>query len=118
MAANGTNKVSIKAPDTIASDVVLTLPVNDGDADDVLKTNGSGVLSWGSGGGGATATHDYTLQAYNYTSTDYTSSGASTTRYLHVRPLKLADGTEDTNNEGVFIKIKKNGTHNTEVQIA
>jgi len=68
--------------------------------------------------GGATATHDFTKQAHSYTPADYTSSGTSTTRYLHVRPLKLSSGAEDTNNEGVFIRIKKNGTHNTEVQIA
>jgi len=43
---------------------------------------------------------------------------SGTTRYLHVRQLKLANGNEDTNNEGVFIRIKKNGTANTEVQIA
>ena len=77
-----------------------------------------GDNTWASAGGGATATHDFTKQAHSYTPADYTSSGTSTTRYLHVRPLKLSNGNEDTNNEGVFIRIKKNGTHNTEVQIA
>ncbi len=65
-------------------------------------------------GGGATATHDYTIQAYNYS-----GGGADgTTRSVYVRPLKTSGGAEDTNNEGVFIKIKKNGTADTEVQIA
>lgn len=41
----GTNKVTIQAP-TLAGDYTLTLPVDDGSADQVLKTNGSGVLSW------------------------------------------------------------------------
>lgn len=33
--------------------VVLTLPVDDGAADQVLKTDGAGVLSWAAGGSGA-----------------------------------------------------------------
>ena len=47
LASNGTNKVSLKAPDLLASDVVLTLPVNDGESGDALKTDGNGVMSWG-----------------------------------------------------------------------
>lgn len=43
---NGTNKVTIQAPATLAGDVTLTLPDNDGDANQVLQTNGSGVTSW------------------------------------------------------------------------
>ena len=51
---NGTNKITIIAPSSIGSDYTLTLPSDDGDADQVLSTNGSGVLSWvaNSGGGG------------------------------------------------------------------
>lgn len=43
---NGTNKVVIQAPATLASDYTLTLPVDDGDSGECLATNGSGVLSW------------------------------------------------------------------------
>lgn len=43
---NGTNKVVIKAPATLASDYTLTLPENDGDSNQFLRTDGSGVLSW------------------------------------------------------------------------
>ena len=52
--ANGTNKINIKSPAALAADYTLTLPADDGDADEVLKTDGSGVLSWvaQSGGGG------------------------------------------------------------------
>ena len=100
-----------------ASGVLARLPA--GTSGYFLKTLGAGAdPAWASAGGGATATHDFTKQAHSYTPADYTSSGTSTTRYLHVRPLKLSSGAEDTNNEGVFIRIKKNGTHNTEVQIA
>ena len=48
--------VTIKSPPhSAAATYTLTLPVNDGDADQVLKTDGLGVLSWvdqASGGGG------------------------------------------------------------------
>lgn len=43
---NGTNVVKIKAPATLGADYTLTLPDDDGDANEVLATNGSGVLSW------------------------------------------------------------------------
>jgi hypothetical protein len=43
---NGTNYVAIKAPDTIASNLTLTLPSADGANGQALVTNGSGVLSF------------------------------------------------------------------------
>jgi hypothetical protein len=49
---NGSNYVAIKAPDTLASNLTLTLPSADGTSGQVLQTNGSGVLSFASSGGG------------------------------------------------------------------
>lgn len=43
---NGTSKVIIKAPAALSGDVTLTLPDSDGGANQVLTTDGSGVLSW------------------------------------------------------------------------
>jgi len=43
---NGTNFVSLKAPNTIAADITFTLPSVDGTNTQVLQTNGSGVLSF------------------------------------------------------------------------
>ena len=43
---NGANYVAIKAPDTLASNLTLTLPSADGTSGQVLQTNGSGVLSF------------------------------------------------------------------------
>ena len=43
---NGTNFVGLKAPDTIGSNLTLTLPSSDGSNGQVLGTNGSGVLSF------------------------------------------------------------------------
>jgi hypothetical protein len=45
---NGTNYVALKAPNLLAADVTWTLPVADGTADQVLKTDGAGALSWAS----------------------------------------------------------------------
>ncbi len=43
---NGTNYIAIKAPDSIASNVTLTLPSADGTNGQALVTNGSGTLSF------------------------------------------------------------------------
>ena len=48
---NGSNYIALKAPDTIASNLTLTLPSADGTAGQVLQTNGSGVLSFATVGG-------------------------------------------------------------------
>jgi len=42
----GTDTITIQAPASIASSFSLTLPDTDGDADQFLKTDGTGVLSW------------------------------------------------------------------------
>lgn len=47
---NGTNYVSLKAPNTIASNVTFTLPGADGSSGQALVTDGSGTLSFGSAG--------------------------------------------------------------------
>ena len=45
---NGANYVAIVSPSLGGSNVTLTLPSNDGDSDQVLKTDGSGNLSFSS----------------------------------------------------------------------
>jgi hypothetical protein len=44
---NGSNYVALKAADSIASNVTFTLPSADGTSGQVLQTNGSGTLSFG-----------------------------------------------------------------------
>jgi hypothetical protein len=51
--ADNSNYIAIQAPATVASNVTLTLPDTDGDADQALVTDGSGVLSWTTISGGA-----------------------------------------------------------------
>jgi hypothetical protein len=43
---DGTNKIRIIAPAAVTSNITLTLPDGAGSANQVLTTNGSGVLSW------------------------------------------------------------------------
>ena len=54
LSGNGSNYVGFKAPSNIVSNRIWTLPADDGSSGQVLTTNGSGILSWGtvSGGGG------------------------------------------------------------------
>ena len=103
---NGTNKVKLLCPSSLSSDYTLTLPTNDGDADQVLTTNGSGVLSWedsSSGGGSFTSagsglTHDGSGKIksavhvravhYNYThilSTGWSNAANAYWSYLTVK---------------------------------
>jgi hypothetical protein len=49
--ASGGQYIALQAPSTVASNVTLTFPADDGDADQVLSTNGSGVLDWVTSGG-------------------------------------------------------------------
>tara|TARA_B100000427_G_scaffold23268_1_gene17350 strand:+ start:2400 stop:3695 length:1296 start_codon:yes stop_codon:yes gene_type:complete len=44
--SNGSNYVAIKAPDSVSSNITLTLPDGIGSNGQVLSTNASGVLSW------------------------------------------------------------------------
>jgi len=54
---DGTNFASFQSP-ALAGNTVYTLPTTDGGAGEFLQSNGSGVLTWAAGGGGATAYDD------------------------------------------------------------
>lgn len=44
--SDSSHYIALQAPATVTTNVTLTLPDGDGDASQVLTTNGSGVLSW------------------------------------------------------------------------
>ncbi|MDG2265370.1 MAG: tail fiber domain-containing protein, partial [Candidatus Marinimicrobia bacterium] len=46
MDADNSNGVSLKGPDDVGSNYSLTFPAADGNANQVLKTDGNGILSW------------------------------------------------------------------------
>jgi hypothetical protein len=55
---NGTNYVGFKAPASITTNLVWTLPSADGTANQVLSTDGSGVLSFATASSGGVSAND------------------------------------------------------------
>lgn len=53
---SGSNSISLKSPDTLSASYTLTLPSDDGAADSVLTSDGSGNLSWVTGANNSTFT--------------------------------------------------------------
>jgi len=72
LVANGANYVGLKAPDNIAADKIWTLPAADGIANQVLKTDGAGNLSW-------TDNNTLTLQSVTGTDTNGVMRASNTT---------------------------------------
>ena len=81
---SGGNSVIIAAPNSNpSSDVTLKLPNQDGSANEFLKTDGSGNLSFGAAGGGGKVRQ---FKHQNFSSTYSTTSSS----YQHVSGLDLA----------------------------
>jgi hypothetical protein len=113
--SSGGEYVALQAPTTVASNVTFTLPGADGTADQVLTTNGSGVLSFATISGGAswqaviTADPANAVAGYGYFCN---TTSAAFTVTLPTSP-SLGDfvsfidyaGTFDTNN----LTIARNG---------
>jgi hypothetical protein len=76
--AGGDATVTIQALDATGTAYTLTLPPDDGDADEVLKTNGSGVMDWVAQTGGGGWTDDGTEVRLD-TSTDEVEIGSAGT---------------------------------------
>ena len=96
-------------PHSAAASYTLTLPDNDGDANQVLKTDGSGNLSWvaQNGGGGSSAF----IKAYRYDDTLAVNTG-SKRLYLHDSfTLDSIDAFVDTAPAGAAatVDLIKNG---------
>jgi len=73
---NGSNYVAIKSPDTLASNLTLTLPSADGTSGQVLQTNGSGVLSFA----GVSASAGQVIQVLG--ATDSTQRSTTSTSFV------------------------------------
>ena len=112
--SDNSNYVSLKAGATVASNVSFTLPTADGTADQVLKTDGSGALSFATVSGGAAW---QAVQTGNFNATAKegyfvdTTSGAITATLPSTPTLgdfiSFIDyaGTFDTNN----LTVARNG---------
>lgn len=89
---DSSNYVAFKAPGTIASNVTWTLPNTDGSSGQFLSTNGTGTLSWATGGGGGGAST--ILESKQTISSNYTiSSGYNG---MSVAPVTVATGVAVT----------------------
>ena len=98
---NNSHGITIKGPPhSAAASYTLTLPNNDGSADQVLKTDGNGVLSWvnqsGGGGGGSGAT----VQRFklNYNSSGQLASTSDLTSSISSVSIDSASGGDVTVN--------------------
>lgn len=70
---NGTNTVTIKAPNSLGSSYTLTMPSDDGNANDVLTSDGSGNLSFA-----APAASSFTIAADSGSDDTFSTGGTLT----------------------------------------
>lgn len=110
-ADDGSNYTSFKVP-TLAADVAYTLPPDDGDSGEQLQTDGSGVLTWETAGGGGSATNwndigDATgdgVIALAGNETDWTSTLDAAGKSI----FTLTNTDADTANDTDFISLAHN----------
>lgn len=84
-----TRYVGFRANAIVAANVTWTLPVTDGSANQFLKTDGTGALSWGSA-----ATASPILESYQTISSNYTITTGS--NGFSVGPVTIATGVSVT----------------------
>ena len=99
---NGSNKITVKSPAAVTADVTLTLPDGDGNADEFLQTDGSGVLSWGTSSSGATGGGSDAIFVEN-SQTVTTSYSITSNKNAHsVGPISI--------NNNIVVTIPANST--------
>jgi hypothetical protein len=96
--SDSSNWVAFQAPATIASNVTWTLPDADGTDGQVIKTNGTGTLSWitpaaGGGGGGTSVTVTQITATASQTDFSVTYTVGQLSVYLNGALLASADYT-------------------------
>jgi len=93
--ADSSNYVSLRAGSTVASDIVFTLPVQDGTSGQVLQTDGSRNLSFvtASGGGGASGYQTSTITTHPSAGGDDKSLGTGADNVTEETPFE-AGGTD------------------------
>lgn len=108
-AANGTNYTKLRAADDMAADVTYKLPDADGSSGEVLKTDGSGNLSWGADAGSGANTVTTKTTTYTITTNDYlVLADASSAAFTLTLPTAVG-------NTGIIFVIKKIDSDFTEV---
>ena len=90
--ADSSNWVAFQAPSTVASNVTWTLPATDGTTGQVLSTDGSGTLSWATGGG-VTMTRATAVNTTSGTSIDFTGIPSTVKRITIMFDAVSTNGT-------------------------
>ena len=110
--ASGGEYVALQAPATVSASYTLTLPVNDGDADQVLATDGAGVTSWVTSGGLYNAWLVKT-SAYTALSGDQIVANHASTAFTITLPASPSAGDTVTfkNAGAALLTIGRNGSN-------
>ena len=93
--AAGGQYAAIQAPTTIATSYTLTLPTDDGTNEQVLQTNGSGVLTWAAAGG-ATGGGTDTIFYENGQTVNTSYSLTASNNAVSAGPVTVASGVTVT----------------------
>lgn len=75
LASSGSNYVGFKSPDSITTNRIWTLPTGDGTSNQLLTTNGAGILSWSTPSSGTATALNTTAVSNNATFYPVLSSG-------------------------------------------
>ena len=102
---NGTNSISLKAPEAVSTSYTLTLPSADGSADQLLKTDGSGNLSFTAPTAG-TMTFISSAAASASSSVEFTSSIDSSYETYVVYYYNVVPATDDTE---LYLRLSTDG---------
>ncbi len=111
--ADSSNYVALQGPSTVSTNVTLTFPTTDGDASQVLQTDGSGGLTWATVdtstsddapssasyltlGADSTLSAERVLTEGNYL--DLTDAGANSTLTVAMDPTEVGSVTWGTTN--------------------
>lgn len=122
---NGTNAITFKAPSSLSQDYNFTLPSDYGTADQVLKTNGSGGLTWGAGGvtrptisttsltGSPSTSETYTIEGTGFVSVpivEFISTTGAITRATAVSFSSSVsiDATVTLSNGTYYVRVENN----------
>jgi hypothetical protein len=131
LAVGGTETATIRAPDAIGSSYALTLPTTAGSANQVLTTDGTGILSWTTpaGGGGtlssltaATATNTIAntnfAQTWNWdTLSTQTAMSLGTNSATSGTLLDLTNSFNNATATGNVLKLNATGASNASVPL-
>ena len=111
--ADGSHYVGLQAPTTVSSNLVWTLPAADGSANQILKTNGSGVLGWATDS--ATDSTKMPLAGGTFTG-DVTFDGATAGRDIvwdkSDNALEFADNAKGIFGTGADLEVYHDATDN------